>query len=102
MYADDIGIIFLGEAVKVSKLILSVALLFGSSILVAEARSCTEQGQACANWANTNIPDLSERRTAANLCLGSRTRDCIARCKQGQKHFVGITGTQTYPIQTCQ
>jgi hypothetical protein len=88
---------------KLNTLFLCAAVLISFSAPEAQARSCTEQGHACANWANNNIPDLTERRAAANLCLGPRTRDCIARCKQGQKHFVGIIGTQqTYPIQTCQ
>jgi hypothetical protein len=95
-------LIALGETVKSGLAVLYAAALLTSSTVSADARSCTEQGRACASWASNNIMDPGERKYAIDLCVGPRTTDCIARCKQGQKYFVGITGTQNYPIQTCQ
>ncbi len=84
---------------KKTLLLVIVATTFLSG--AANARSCTEQGQACSNWAKTNVPDADRSKAAQGVCRAEIPK-CIARCKQGQKYFVGISGSQTYPIETCR
>jgi hypothetical protein len=61
----------------------------------AEAKSCTEQGRECIAWANGNSPSS---KPACSQEVGA----CIARCKQGQKYFVGVSVGNHYPIDTCK
>lgn len=61
----------------------------------AQARSCTEQGKECDSWAsgpNTHFKPACKKEIGA----------CIARCKQGQKYFMGVSVGLQYPIDTCK
>ena len=60
----------------------------------ADARSCTEQGRECAAWAVG--PNASYKAACAKE-VGA----CKARCKQGQKYFLGVAVGNQYPIDTC-
>ena len=67
----------------------------------ASARSCSEQGGECKSWARSNIPDPTSQRGAIATCSAEIPK-CVARCKGGEKYFVGIGGSNRYPIDTCK
>jgi hypothetical protein len=71
----------------------AIAVLFMTTAF-AEARSCTEQGRECAAWASG--PNASYK-AACSKEVGA----CKARCKQGQKYFLGVAVGNQYPIDTC-
>lgn len=61
---------------------------------IVHAKSCTEQGKECAAWAvgpNASFKAACAREVGA----------CKARCKKGQKFFVGVSVGMQYPIDTC-
>jgi hypothetical protein len=60
----------------------------------ADARSCTEQGRECNTWA---VGQYSSYKGACSKEVGA----CKARCKQGQKYFLGVLVGNQYPIDTC-
>ena len=60
----------------------------------ADARSCTEQGRECASWA---VGPNASYKAACSKEVGA----CKARCKQGQKYFLGVAVGNQYPIDTC-
>jgi hypothetical protein len=60
----------------------------------AHAKSCTEQGRECTNWA---VGQYSSYKGACLKEVGA----CKARCKQGQKYFLGVLVGNQYPIDTC-
>lgn len=73
-------------------LVASLALIASHA---AQARSCTEQGKECDSWAsgpNTSYKPACKKEIGA----------CIARCKQGQKYFLGVAVGNQYPIDTCK
>jgi hypothetical protein len=82
----------------------SMFLLIGivslTSIETASARSCTEQGAECVGWAKANVPEAAKQGPAIAVCRGEIPK-CKARCKAGEKYFVGIGGSSRYPIDTC-
>lgn len=93
--------------VTMNKLIAPVAGLALSAVVavsVAQARSCSEQGQGCQSWVRTNVPAASQA-TYIGKCRAEVGR-CIARCKGGNKFFVGVYegagGGQQYPIDECK
>ena len=68
--------------------------LFSTFGTIAHARSCTEQGKECAAWASG--PNASFKAACARE-VGA----CKARCKKGQKFFLGVSAGLQYPIDTC-
>ena len=74
-------------------LIAAVGMLLMTSTL-ADARSCTEQGRECTAWATGQF---SSYKAACLKEVGA----CKARCKQGQKFFLGVYVGNQYPIDTC-
>jgi hypothetical protein len=60
----------------------------------AHAKSCTEQGRECTAWA---VGQYSSYKGACSTEVGA----CKARCKQGQKYFLGVLVGNLYPIDTC-
>jgi hypothetical protein len=79
--------------------ILTLALGLGL-IATASARSCSEQGSECKGWARANL--TGPQQTGGIAVCGAEVPKCIARCKSGQKYFVGIGGSNQYPIDTCR
>lgn len=77
---------------------LVLALCVGGS--TAQARSCTEQSSVCKSWAESNL-DASRAADAKKVCA-SEVPKCIARCKAGEKYFLGIGGSTQYPIDACR
>jgi hypothetical protein len=74
---------------------LSTLSLFASiSISPALAVSCTEQGRTCAAWA---VGPNASYKAACSKEVGA----CKARCKKGQKFFLGVAVGNQYPIDTC-
>jgi hypothetical protein len=71
-----------------------------ASIETASARSCSEQGALCVGWAKANLPDAARQSPAITICREEIPK-CKARCKAGNKYFVGIGGSNQYPIDTC-
>lgn len=61
----------------------------------AQAKSCTEQAKECDSWASG--PNASYK-PACKKEIGA----CIARCKQGQKYYLGVAVGNQYPIDTCK
>ena len=59
-----------------------------------QAKSCTEQGRECASWA---VGQYTSYKGACAKEVGA----CKARCKQGQKYFLGVLVGNQYPIDTC-
>jgi hypothetical protein len=78
---------------NIFRLAIAVGLLFMTTVF-AEARSCTEQGRECAAWATG--PNASYK-AACSKEVGM----CKARCKAGQKYFLGVAVGNQYPIDTC-
>lgn len=83
------------------KLIAATAL--ASSVFLAPmsafAVSCSQQGNECKAWANGQGAQSSSYRAACSAEVGR----CIARCKQGQKVFIGVSSSpQQYPINECK
>ena len=60
----------------------------------AHAKSCTEQGRECNSWA---VGQYASYKGACSKEVGV----CKARCKQGQKYFLGVLVGNQYPIDTC-
>lgn len=82
---------------------LIAATAFASSIFLATtsafAVSCTQQGGECRAWANGQGAQSATYKAACNAEVGR----CIARCKQGQKVFIGVSSSpQQYPITECK
>jgi len=82
---------------------LFAATALASSIFLAStsafAVSCTQQGNECKAWANGQGAPAASYRSACAAEVGR----CIARCKQGQKVFVGVSSSpQQYPIDECK
>ena len=67
----------------------------------ASARSCSEQGSECKSWARSNVPDPARQAGAIATCSAEIPK-CVSRCKRGEKYFVGIGGSNQYPIDTCK
>lgn len=90
---------------KISTLGILVTAILGvlASIVSgsASARSCSEQGSECKSWARSNVPDPARQAGAIAIC-GAEIPKCVARCKRGEEYFVGIGGSNQYPIDTCK
>lgn len=87
--------------VIVSKLLTATAL--ASSIFLtstsAFAVSCSQQGNECKAWANGQGAQAASYAKACSAEVGR----CIARCKQGQKVFIGVSSSpQQYAITECK
>jgi len=82
----------------------SIFLLIGilglASIETAAARSCSEQGTECIGWVKANVPDAARQSSEIAICRAEVPK-CKARCKAGEKYFVGTQGSNRYPIDTC-
>jgi hypothetical protein len=87
----------LSRWVLISEISLMISLAFVGQ---ASAVSCSQQSKACMDWAKTNIPDAAQQKGAIGTCRNEIPK-CIARCKGGNKFFVGIGGSNQYPIDTC-
>jgi hypothetical protein len=62
----------------------------------ASADSCTQRAGECRGYAiNVNQPG------SQNKCSAEKGR-CIARCKQGQKWFVGPGTGKQYIVDRCE
>lgn len=72
---------------------VAVGMLFMTTTF-ADARSCTEQGRECAAWA---VGQNASYKAVCSKEVGA----CKARCKQGQKYFLGVAVGNQYPIETC-
>jgi len=86
------------EATRIMTRISAIAALgfiFQIFCSPAYAVSCTQQGATCAAWATG--PNASYK-AACKTEIGA----CIARCKQGQKVFIGVAVGNSYPIDTCK
>ena len=79
--------------------LMAVALGLGL-ITTASARSCSEQGSICKGWARANL--TGPQQTGGIAVCGAEVPKCVARCKSWQKYFVGIGGSNQYPIDTCR
>jgi hypothetical protein len=79
---------------------LLIGIICIASVETASARSCSEQGVLCVGWAKANVPDAARQRAAMGICREEIPK-CRARCKAGNKYFVGIGGSNQYPIDTC-
>ena len=79
---------------------LLIGIIGLASVETASARSCTEQGALCVGWAKANVPDAARQSAAMAICREEIPK-CRARCKAGNKYFVGIGGSNQYPIDTC-
>ena len=82
------------KAVGIFSAIFALGLLFQMPVTPALAVSCTEQGGVCTAWAVG--PNASYKAACAKE-IGA----CKARCKQGQKYFLGVSVGNQYPIDTC-
>ena len=71
-------------------------LCFMSSAVFAPAFavSCTEQGNTCKAWA------VGQYATYKGKCA-QEVGACKARCKKGNKVFIGVLVGNSYPIDTC-
>lgn len=75
-----------------------VVIVAGLALFAAQAvqaKSCTDQAKECDSWASG--PN-SSYKPACKKEIGA----CIARCKQGQKYFLGVAVGNQYPIDTCK
>jgi hypothetical protein len=96
----------MGETeMKISTLGILVTVILGvlTSIVSspASARSCSEQSGECKSWARSNVPDPARQAGAIAIC-SAEIPICVARCKRGEKYFIGIGGSNQYPIDTCK
>ena len=86
------------RAVRIFTAISVFGLFFQIATTPALAVSCTQQGGTCAAWA---VGQYASYKGACSKEIGA----CKARCKQGQKFFLGVYsgagGGQHYPIDTC-
>jgi hypothetical protein len=75
--------------------VMAAALSVSSS---AFAVSCSQQGNECKAWARGQ-PSSASYVAACSAEVGR----CVARCKQGQKVFIGVSSSpQQYPITECK
>ncbi len=82
---------------------LIAAFVFSSALALAStsafAVSCTQQGGECKAWANGQGAQAASYSKACQAEVGR----CKARCKQGQKVFIGVSSSpQQYPITDCK
>jgi hypothetical protein len=65
----------------------------------AFAVSCSQQGGECKAWANGQGAQAASYKAACSAEVGR----CIARCKGGNKVFIGVSSSpQQYPITECK
>lgn len=79
---------------------LLIGIIGLASVETVSARSCTEQGALCVSWAKANVPGAARQSAAMGICREEIPK-CRARCKAGNKYFVGIGGSNQYPIDIC-
>lgn len=76
---------------------IATSVLFASTS--AYAVSCSQQGNECKGWATGQGGQSATYVAACKAEVGR----CIARCKQGQKVFIGVSSSpQQYPITECK
>nr|WP_244422964.1 hypothetical protein [Bradyrhizobium sp. ORS 278] len=86
--------------------ILATTIITAAAMLPrpAEARSCSQQGEECRDWARSKVSAQYFDRYV-NRC-SAETNACIARCKTGIKVFVdvfdGSGRAQQYSIDECR
>jgi hypothetical protein len=82
------------------KLIAATALASSAFLATtsAYAVSCTQQGGECRAWANNQG---GQSATYVAKCNAEVPR-CIARCKGGNKVFIGVSQGLHYPITDCK
>ena len=64
----------------------------------AFAVSCTQQGGECRSWAAGQGAQASMFAAKCN----AEVKTCIARCKSGNKVFIGVSQGLHYPISECK
>ena len=84
------------------KALILVAAASVALVSTAQARSCSEQGRLCKQWARDNLSQDPLRMKSAQAVCAGEVGQCIARCNNGQKWFVGIGGSNQYAIDTCR
>jgi hypothetical protein len=81
---------------------LALSALFAVSL--AQARSCSEQGQGCKTWVRENVPAAHQAKYSGRC--SAEVKACITRCNGGNKIFIGVYdgpgGGQHYPIDACK
>jgi hypothetical protein len=64
----------------------------------AFAVSCTQQGGECRGWATGQGAQAAMFTAKCN----AEVKTCIARCKAGNKVFIGVSQGLQYPITECK
>jgi hypothetical protein len=64
----------------------------------AFAVSCTQQGGECRSWAAGQGAQAAMFSAKCN----AEVKTCIARCKAGNKVFIGVSQGLQYPISECK
>ena len=64
----------------------------------AFAVSCTQQGGECRGWATGQGAQAAMFEARCN----TEVKTCIARCKAGNKVFIGVSQGLQYPISECK
>jgi hypothetical protein len=73
-----------------------IIILLALSITPAVAAdSCSSWKQFCTSSSPTATTDDSTKKCTA------AANECIARCKKGQKYFVGPFNGRLHPVDTC-
>lgn len=71
-----------------------IAAILAATDTPAFAVSCTEQGRSCAAWA---VGQYAGYKGKCAQEVGA----CKARCKKGQKYYLGVLVGNQYSIDTC-
>jgi hypothetical protein len=82
------------------KLIAATALALATFLATtsAFAVSCTQQGGECRAWAGGQGAQSAMFVSRCN----AEVKSCIARCKGGNKVFIGVSVGLQYPITECK
>lgn len=78
-------------------MILALFIVAAAS-MSAFANSCTSQGGECRGWAAGQGAQAASFSAKCN----AEVRSCIARCKAGNKVFIGASQGLQYPITECK
>lgn len=91
-----------GVTMRIGLLIAVALVTLGASTSNSFAVSCTQQGGTCKTWASGQGADAAKYAAKCS----SEVKACIARCKAGNKVFIGVYsgagGGQNYPIDECK
>lgn len=77
---------------------LVVVAFFSLISTSAFAVSCTQQGGECRSWAAGQGAQAGMFSAKCN----AEVKACIARCKAGNKVFIGVSQGLAYPISECK